>query len=106
MRLCLGISPSKKPGVIFLGGADLYGSAALPGTLMNLAPGDSIRVLTRVALPEVGGAGPRTETFDASASLVYETIRTVNGQIFSDSQEVGFAKSREYTIESLSRLHD
>jgi hypothetical protein len=100
MTLGLRISLSEKPGT-FPGGADLYGSAAFPGTLVNLAPGDSIRVLTRVALPEGGDAAPGAETFDASASLVNQTLKTVNGQIVSDSQEVGFARSPEYTPQSL-----
>jgi len=103
MSLGLRISLSEKPGT-FPGGADLYGSAALAGTLVSLAPGDSIRVLTRVALPEVCGEASNTETFDASASLVNQTIKTVNGQVLSDSQEVGFARSAEYTLQSLLKL--
>jgi hypothetical protein len=107
MRLGLGISPSRKPGVIFPGGAELYGSMAGPGTLINLAPGDSIRILALVALPEVGGSvsGPE-EAFDATASLVDETIRTALGRTFSDSREIGFARSHEYTIKSLLRSRD
>ena len=54
MKLGLRISLSNKPGVMFAGGAELYGSAEFPETVANLAPGDSIRVLARVALPEVG----------------------------------------------------
>jgi hypothetical protein len=101
MTLGLRISLSEKPG-IFPGGADLCGSAAFPGTLVNLAPGDAVRVLTRVTLPETHGADPDAALV-ASASLNNETIKTVNGQILSDSQEVGFARSPEYTLQSLLR---
>ena len=99
MTLGLRISLSEKPG-IFPGGADLYGSAAFPGTLVNLAPGDSIRVLTRVALPEGGDAAPGAETFDASASLVNQTLKTVNGQIVSDSQELDLRGARVHAAVS------
>jgi hypothetical protein len=100
MRLGIGISLSKKPAVILPGGADLYGSAESPGTVIDLAPGDTIRVLARVALPEAGGPNP--EGFDAIASLDNQTIRTVNGEVVSDSQDLGFARSPEYTLQSLS----
>src|SRR5947209_8282607 len=52
--LALRISLSKSPGAFFHGGADLYGNASIPATLVNLAPGESIRVLTRVALGRSG----------------------------------------------------
>lgn len=105
MRLSLGISLSKKPGNIFPGGADLYGTTSVPATLINLAPGNSIRVLARVALPELSISGPG-QAFDASASLVNETITMTKGQILSDSKEIGFARSPDYTIESLPRSRD
>jgi hypothetical protein len=106
MTLGLRISLSEKPGIIFPGGAELYGSAEFPESLVSLAPGDSIRVLTLVALPEAGGEAPNAEGIDASASLSNQTIRTLNGQLVSDSQEIGFARSQEYTIDSLLRPRD
>ena len=39
-----------------------------------------------------GRRSPGAETYDASASLVNQTLQTVNGQLVSDSQEVGFAE--------------
>jgi hypothetical protein len=104
VTLGLRISLSKKPGVIFPGGADFYGSGAFPGTLVSIAPGESIRVLTRVALPEFGG--PNSGTLVASASLGNESMKTMKGAILSDLQNVGFASSREFTLESLRRPHD
>lgn len=104
VALGLRISLSKKPGVIFPGGAELFGSAEFPETLVSLAPGNSLRVLTRVALPEVGGRN--ADTFVASASLGNESMRTMNGVILSDLQNVGFATSQEYTLASLLRSHE
>jgi len=103
LTLGLRVSLSKKPGVIFPGGAELYGSAELPQTLVSLAPGGSIRVLTRVALPEGPSAPPDSAEIVASASLDNETMSTINGQMLLDSQEIGFARSPEYTVESLSK---
>jgi hypothetical protein len=97
----LRIAPREKPGGILPGGADLYGSPRLPETLTTLAPGDSVRVLTRVALPRVPSAEEGTVVFVASAMLNNERIKTVNGQIVSDLQEIGSASSPEYTLESL-----
>src|SRR5258708_25047162 len=67
-RLSLQVIPHKRPGGILEGGAVLYGSSKLPETMVTLAPGDSIRVLTRVALPQVPPSGPDTP-FVASAML-------------------------------------
>jgi hypothetical protein len=99
--LGLRISLRSKPGAIFPGGAELYGNTKSPGTLAVLAPGDSIRILARVALPDFGSA--KAEAFGASASLGTETLKTVNGQVVSDSTEIGFARSEEYTVDSIPR---
>jgi hypothetical protein len=99
MTLALLVGMSKRPGVLFPGGADLFGNAAHPGTLMVLAPGDSLRVLARVALPPVSELDG--ERFDGTASLASETIKTVEGKLIFDSREIGFARSRDYTAEEL-----
>jgi len=103
MRLGLGISLVKKPGVIFPGGAELFGNRAVLGSLTTLAAGASIRVLARVELP---GARNSAESFDAIASLDNETMKTTDGKLVSDSQNVGFATSRPYTLDALFRVHD
>jgi len=103
--LSLHVIPSKRPGGILQGGAILYGSPKLPETLATLAPGDFIRVLTRVALPQVPSAEPDT-LLVASAMLNNETISAVNGQTVSEMQEIGSASSVEYTLRSLLRIPD
>jgi hypothetical protein len=100
---CLGlrITSGKGSGTILPGGADLCGRNAFPGTLIALAPGESIRVLTRVALPHISIPGPGARVFVADAILNRETIKIVNGQTVSDMQEIGLASSPEYTPEDL-----
>ena len=101
MALGLRVSLSKKPGIVFQGGADLYGSVAVPASLARIAPGDSIRVLTRVALPTSGQA-----KLVATAFADNETLRVSDGELILDSQEIGFASSREYTTDSLVRSRE
>lgn len=99
--LGLRVSLSKKPGIIFPGGADLYGSASVPATLVTLSPGDTIRVVTRIALP-----GSASEPLLATASLENQTLKTVNRELVLSSQEIGFATSAEYTLGSLLLTHN
>lgn len=101
LSLGLRISLSKKPGVIFAGGADLYGSASVPTTLVTLNPGNSIRVLTRVTLH-----GSDSEPLVATASLSNETLKPVNGELVLDTQEIGFATSANHTLRSLLQVHN
>jgi hypothetical protein len=89
MQLDLGISQSKKPVVIFPGGADLYGSTSVPGTLIRLAPGESIHVLTKIALPTSNDKRGEEQRFVATGSLNTETVKNLNGRIVSYSQISG-----------------
>jgi hypothetical protein len=99
--LNLYITTDMRQGIL-PGGADLYGNRAFPGTLVTLAPGKSVRVLTRVALPLVLVADQTsTAVFVAHAVLNDETIRTVDGQTLVDGQEIGSATSPPYTLKSL-----
>jgi hypothetical protein len=87
------------------GGAQLYGNRSLPASLVSLAPGESIHVLTRVAFPrlsdaESSSAGP----FVAHAVLNDQVIGLVDGQIFENTQEFGSAVSAEYSPKSLERI--
>lgn len=100
--LGLRISLSKEPGVVFSGGADLYGDAAVAGSTTTLAPGSSVLVLTMIALPQ-GVAEQNEAGFIATAILNKQTMRRVNGQVFSDMDEIGSARSAEYTMSSLLR---
>jgi hypothetical protein len=60
-------------------------------------PNESVRVLAKVALPGDGDGEP----FDAGASLSSETIKSANGKLVSDSQEIGFARSQQYTLRKI-----
>lgn len=106
MRSCS--SPSEWPCAIarqrelLPGGAWLYGNEE-SATLVTLAPGDSIRVRTKVKLPPVLGTGhKKTEVFVAHARLVGQTVTTVDGKTLRDTTEdLGSANSPEYTLEAL-----
>lgn len=102
LTLGLSLSLSNGPGVL-PGGAVLFGRPDSKGTIVNLPPGDSIRVLAKIAIPKVGR--PNSGPFIASASLGTETIKTEKGETSSDFQDVGFATSREYTLDSLLGTH-
>ena len=78
-----------------LWGAQLYGSPQMPGTLVVIAPGKSLRVLARIAAP---AAPPESEAniivpFVAHAILNDETIQEVNGKTLMESVEIGSATS-------------
>ena len=87
------------------GGANLYGSRTSPETLVKLAPGESIRVLTRAALQQASSLeGTGEGVFVGHAVLDEEIVKTSNGETFEDTQEVGSATSGEYTLQSLSKV--
>lgn len=98
VTLALRLTLSGKPAVIFPGGADVYGSDTLPESLVRLSPHDSVRVLTRVGLPDLTS----NESLVATASLNKTKIMASGGQTLSDSQEIGFAQSPEYPLKSLN----
>ncbi|MCI0423535.1 MAG: hypothetical protein L0312_30675 [Acidobacteria bacterium] len=100
-RLALYIVRQEKilPEIAFLYGSDES------ATLTTLAPGDSIRVRAKVALPRATGSRETDRaTLIAHASLKDETIMTVNGKPSRDCFEVGYAKSDEYTLEASGDL--
>jgi hypothetical protein len=104
--LSLRVTSDKKAASILPGGADLYGSPSFPATLTTLASGSSIRVLARVVLPPVSYSSTNTSVLVGSAMLNEETVTTLKGKTFLDTREIGFARSAEYSIESLFRLPD
>jgi hypothetical protein len=63
-------------------------------------------VLARVVLPPVSYSLTNTSVLVGSAMLNEETVTTLKGKTFSDRREIGFARSAEYSIESLFRLPD
>jgi hypothetical protein len=89
------------------GGAELYGSRDWPGTLVSIVPGESVRVLTRVALPPILNADRASETiFIAHAVMDDQAIHTVDGQTIEDTKELGSATSAEYTPHSFLTRRD
>lgn len=77
------------------GGAHLYGSDAVPGSLVLLGPGESINVLTRVALPLDSNEGSTT-ILVAHISLSNEKVRGYGERTSSDLREIGSADSQDY----------
>jgi|SRR5579872_2538627 len=99
MVLGLNISRKGKPGSFLKGGAILFGNESISESVARLAPGNFMHILARVALPEREGQG--AEEFVADASLTNQTIKTESGKLVSDSQEIGYAQSEEYSFNSL-----
>jgi hypothetical protein len=98
--LSLFITSNKKATDILSGSAHLYGSDAVPGTLLSLATGESIRVLLRVAFAK-SSTSVGEVVFVGHATLNNEAIKMVNGQTVLEFQEIGSAASPEYTSEAL-----
>jgi hypothetical protein len=100
--LHLYVTSDKRRMSRLAGGADLYGSPVFTETLVQLAPGDSIRVLARLALP----SGATTATLVAHAALREEALRMVGGQPFLDTKDLGSASSPEYSLQALFKSPD
>ncbi len=85
-------------GTALPGGVELYGDRKLPETMTKLAPGESIRVLTRMTVPS--GWRPRTAHKMLVGHVVLETqtVKTSGGQTVEDTQELGSAKSNLRTF--------
>jgi len=98
--LSLFITSDKKATDILSGSAHLYGSDAVPGTLLSLATGESIRVLLRVAFAK-SSTSVGEVVFVGHATLNNEAIKMVNGQTVLQFQEIGSAASPEYTPEAI-----
>ncbi len=104
--LRLYVTSDKRQGLALSKTTDLYGSRMSPETLVKLAPGESIRVLTILVLPRDPHTSEAGETFVAHAVLDSETIRNINGQTVSNTQELGSASSIEYASRSLYKRSD
>jgi hypothetical protein len=59
-----------------------------------------MQVLAKVALPPID-AQHGSPVFVGHATLGKETVKTVNGQILSEAQEIGSASSSEYSPSAL-----
>jgi hypothetical protein len=81
------------------GGADLYGNQTHPRTLMTLSPGQSVRVLAWVKMPDkLAPEQGMPAAVVAHAVLDLEALKTVRGQTILNSDEVGSSSSAEYTL--------
>jgi hypothetical protein len=89
--------------VMLPGGAGLYGNTSVPGTLVSLAPGESIRVLARVTLPT---GEENRGVIVGRVTLNDETVKTLGGQTSSDTREIGMGESPDYPIRSLLAPHE
>jgi len=102
-HLILYLTFDQKRESILPGVANLYGTRVFSGTLVALASGESIRILTRMVLNSDSAPERATNrVYVAHTVLNVETTKTVAGQTFEDVQEVGSAVSGEYTFRSLS----
>jgi hypothetical protein len=89
-------SKAEKRSTVLPGGANLYGQSEFPETLTILKPGESVKFLTRVAVPHDSGTpSPDSITLVANAWLYQETIRPMGDQIKSEEEEIGSATSAE-----------
>jgi len=84
--------------VMLPGGAHLYGSSRLPGTLISLTPAESIHVLASVTLPDGEGNG---KVIVGRVTLNDETLQTVREHTVSDTREIGSGESQDYPVRSL-----
>ena len=105
--LHLYVTSDKRQELTISGRTDLYGKRDSPEAFVKLAPGESIRVLTRVALPtDPSLNGAAQAVFVAHVVLDDETIKTRDGQTTEDTQEVGSAGSSEYKPQSFYKRPD
>jgi hypothetical protein len=98
--LNLSVTSDKQQSNILLGQASLFGSDSAAGTIVTLAPGESMQVLAKVALPPID-SHHGSLAFVGHATLGKETVKTVNGQVLSEAQETGSASSSEYSPSAL-----
>ena len=99
--LYMAITTGKVPGTV-IAATVLYGSRKFPGTLVALAPGGSIRVLTRIPIlpPETD---PKDSIVTASAILGTDVVKVTDGRSFVEMEEIGSASSPEYTTQFLPK---
>ena len=102
-QLRLFLTSDKKQQSIMPGGAELYGNRTHQGSLVVLAPGESMLVRAMVTLPTTDLPQANEKVFVAHVVLNDQTIRKVNDEDFEDTQEVGSVASPAYTASTLLR---
>src|SRR4029077_14912425 len=87
-HLGLYLTSDKRQETVLRGGAQLYGNRSSTGTMVQLAPGDSIRVLAKVTLKSEPASQNSRVVFVAHVVLNEERIKQVNAEAIMDSQEI------------------
>lgn len=99
--LSLYVTSDKAQASPLAGHINLYGSNSISGTLAKLKAGQSVRVLARVAFPQVSTPPDGSFVFVGHARLENETVKPVAGQIVSIMKEIGSSTSSEYSPSAL-----
>lgn len=101
-HMSLYVTSDRAEGSVLLPGTNLYGNRGMPGTLVTLSPGETMKVLARVSLgPSPHLATPDARVFVAHATLANETVKTINKRTLSVTQEVGSSTSPDYSPQLL-----
>lgn len=98
--LSLRILPAAGPAAVLPGGADLFGSSSVSGSMKILSPGESVRVLTLVTLPSISTM-PEASGFIAMAMLTDRKVAFANGRFKEDPQEICSARSPQFKLAAL-----
>ncbi len=97
-----------RQSTVLSGGAGLYGQPVFPQTLATLAPGESLKVMTQVAVPPAPTAmGARRAVVLVGHAWLYEqTLTPVDNQLTLENKEVGSASSVDYAPSSIFKSTD
>ena len=95
-HLSLYLTTDKQPDVA-LWGAHLYGNPTVQVSLTTLRVAATLRVLAKLTIPS--DTGRRSVT--AHAVLNVEMIKSENGEVSADTEEIGSAHSRTFDLNVL-----
>jgi hypothetical protein len=95
-HLSLYLTTDKQPESA-LWGAHLYGNPTVHGSLTTLRPTATLRVLAKLTKPSAS----RGHSVTAHAVLNEEMIKSRNGDVSADSEEIGSAHSRTFDLNAL-----
>jgi hypothetical protein len=104
--LRLFITVGKDGTRVLPGGTELYGNGQSSKTVAKLAPKESLRVKTRVAIPSTGSGEAMNEILVAHVVLDHQVVKTRNGETSEDDQELGYATSSEFTAMTMQAAHN
>jgi hypothetical protein len=94
-QLSLFVTTGTKNSILLKGGADLYGSPAIPNSLVTLSPMQSVQVHATISLATLDGSDcTGAQDLTAKLILVKATIRPKGPDAEKQSEDVGSAFSR------------